>query len=80
MEDESVYFVWIKMMEQNMKLAIVVDSFNEFQGIINVEDITEVILGSGMEDEYDRISVMKRATERFWYNVAKKSKPKEVKK
>lgn len=76
-EDESVYFVWIKMMELNIKLAVVVDGFNEYQGIINIEDITEAIWGSGIEDEYDRTFIMKRATEIFWHNIAKKSKNKE---
>lgn len=79
-EDESVYFIWIKMMEKGAKLAIVVDSFNEFQGIIDVEDITEVIWGSEIEDEYDRAFTLKRATERFWYNTAKKYEIKEIEK
>lgn len=47
-EDESAYYVWTKLMGQDIKLVIVVDSFDEFQGIISIEDITETVVSPGL--------------------------------
>lgn len=77
-EDESVFFIWIKMMQQNAKLAIVIDGFNEFQGIIYVEDIIETILGSEIHDDDDKTTIMRKATEKFWYKIVKEYNSQEI--
>lgn len=53
-EDQSLHDALQAILRTHQHLFIVVNSFEEFVGIITIEDILETILGSPIIDEFDR--------------------------
>jgi Hemolysins and related proteins containing CBS domains len=49
----SIENVLLQMQEQAIHLALVVDEFGSFEGIVSLEDILEEIVGD-IKDEYDQ--------------------------
>lgn len=64
-EDQSLYDALQAILKTHHQLFIVVNSFENYVGIITVEDVLEVILGSPIIDEFDQYedlhAVAKRA-------------------
>ncbi len=53
-EDQTLYQVLHAFLKTKHHLFIVVNSFEEFVGIITIEDVLEQVIGRKIEDEFDR--------------------------
>lgn len=53
-EDQSLYQVLHAFITTKHHLFIVVNSFEEFVGIITIEDVLEQVIGQKIEDEFDK--------------------------
>lgn len=52
-ENESVYNIWEKMLENREHLTIIVDEYACLRGIVSMEDIIETMTGTEIVDEQD---------------------------
>ncbi|HSH55926.1 MAG TPA: CBS domain-containing protein, partial [Candidatus Limnocylindrales bacterium] len=53
-EDETLFQVLHAFIKTKHHLFIVVNSFEEFVGVITIEDVLEQVIGRKIEDEFDR--------------------------
>lgn len=58
-EDQSLYQVLHAFIKTKHHLFIVVNSFEEFVGIITIEDVLEQVIGHKIEDEFDKYDDMR---------------------
>lgn len=81
-EDQTLHDALQAILKTRHHLYIVVNSFEEYVGIITIEDVLEQIIGEQIMDEFDEYEdlrvVAKRIAEKEHASHAAKEKPEEV--
>jgi len=71
-EETPIEQVWDKMLEQKEQIAIIINEYGSFQGILTMEDVIETILGDEIVDERDAVIDMQQLAREKW---KKRTKP-----
>ena len=65
-EETSVSDIWESLLKTKDQIALIIDDYGCFQGIITLEDIIETILGMEVIDENDTITDMQQYAKERW--------------
>jgi CBS domain containing-hemolysin-like protein len=65
-EDIAVSKVWESMLELKEQIALIIDDYGAFQGIVTLEDIIETIFGLEITDEKDEVADMQKLAKQRW--------------
>lgn len=65
-DDTLLSDAWDQMLDKNEQLAIVIDEYGAFQGILTMEDVIETILGDEIVDERDAVVDMQEFAAEKW--------------
>lgn len=58
--------IWDDMLEKKEQIAVIIDEYGSFQGIITMEDVIETILGDEIVDERDEVEDMQQLALERW--------------
>lgn len=75
-EDAQIDEIWDKMLSTKEQIAVIINEYGSFQGIISMEDIIETILGDEIVDERDVVVDMQQLAKEKW-NSRNKAKIKK---
>lgn len=73
-EDESLYDALQAILKTRHHLLVVVNSFEEYVGVISIEDVLEEIIGRPILDEFDRYDDLRAVAKRAATKEHKKHK------
>ncbi len=65
-EETSVGDIWEELLKSKDQIALIIDEYGAFQGILTLEDIIETILGMEIIDENDVVSDMQQYARERW--------------
>ena len=65
-EETSVSDIWESLLKTKDQIALIIDDYGSFQGIITLEDIIETILGMEIIDENDTVTDMQQYARERW--------------
>jgi CBS domain containing-hemolysin-like protein len=65
-EEQSVSEIWDSLLKHKEQIAIIIDEYGGFQGIITLEDIIETIFGLEIIDENDEVTDMQQYARERW--------------
>ena len=65
-EESSVSEIWDSLLKHKEQIAIIIDEYGGFQGILTLEDIIETIFGLEIIDENDEVSDMQQFARERW--------------
>lgn len=65
-EDTPIQEIWDRMVEMKEQIAIIINEYGAFQGILTMEDIIETILGDEIVDERDVVVDMQQLARERW--------------
>ena len=73
-EETSVSDIWESLLKTKDQIALIIDDYGCFQGIITLEDIIETILGMEIIDENDTVTDMQQYAKDRWLKRQKQYK------
>ena len=73
-EETTIDKIWDKMLKSKEQIAIIIDNYGSFQGILSMEDIIETILGDEIVDERDVVVDMQQLAREKWKKSRKPRK------
>lgn len=65
-EDTTIDKIWDDMLRKKEQLAIIINEYGSFQGLITMEDVIETILGDEIVDERDVVVDMQQLAREKW--------------
>ena len=65
-EDTPLDKIWDEMLSKDEQIAIIINEYGSFQGILTLEDIIETLLGSEIVDENDTVRDMQQLARDRW--------------
>ena len=65
-EDTTLDVIWDEMLSKDEQIAIIINEYGSFQGIITLEDVIETLLGSEIVDENDTVRDMQQLAREKW--------------
>lgn len=77
-EDTTLDEIWSEMLDKDEQIAIIINEYGSFQGILTLEDIIETLLGDEIVDEQDAVRDMQQLAKDRWKKRAAKSLTKET--
>ena len=66
--------IWDEMLSKDEQIAIIIDEYGSFQGILTLEDVIETLLGSEIVDEKDTVRDMQLFAKDRWHKLNPNSK------
>lgn len=73
-EETTIDKIWDKMLSSKEQIAVIIDDYGSFQGLITMEDIIETILGDEIVDERDVVVDMQQLARDKWMKSRKSNK------
>ena len=61
--------IWHEMLSKDEQIAIIIDEYGSFQGILTLEDVIETLLGSEIVDEKDTVRDMQQFAKDRWHKL-----------
>ena len=61
--------IWDEMLSKEEQIAIIIDEYGSFQGILTLEDVIETLLGSEIVDEKDTVRDMQQFAKDRWHKL-----------
>lgn len=68
----AIPLLFQKFIEEKEHIAIIVDEFGSFNGVVTMEDVIETLLGLEIMDEQDKHTDMQQLARNIWKERAKK--------
>lgn len=69
--NQSLRGIFRQLLLRRAHMAMVVDEYGGFSGIVTLEDVVATLLGLEIMDEHDTVSDMQKLARRQWYERAK---------
>ena len=73
-EEKSVGDIFDLLLKQRSKIAVIIDEYGSFQGILTMEDIIETIFGLEIVDENDAVTDLQAYAKERWQKQKQKRK------
>ena len=74
-EDTPLDKIWDEMLSKDEQIAIIINEYGSFQGILTLEDVIETLLGSEIVDENDTVRDMQQLARDRWKKRARTVAP-----
>lgn len=71
-EEKSISDIWDSMLKQKSQIALIIDEYGCFQGILTMEDIIETVFGLEIIDESDEVTDMQQYARERWQQRQKR--------
>ncbi len=65
-EDTPLDTIWDEMLSKDEQIAVIINEYGSFQGILTLEDVIETLLGSEIVDEKDTVRDMQQFARDKW--------------
>jgi len=72
-EETPLDTIWDEMLGKDEQIAMVINEYGSFQGIITLEDVIETLLGSEIVDEQDTVRDMQQLAREKWEKINAKN-------
>ena len=71
-EQTNLDEIWDKLLRAKEQIALIIDDYGSFQGVLTLEDIIETVFGLEIMDEMDEVSDMQQYAKERWQKRQKR--------